>query len=151
MEDAVDIGDDALDPGHVGEIGAIDLLPGSGCPKGGPLGQSQDRIDPLQALAQRPADASARARDQYSMHFPPPVLSDPLPGGSCHAAWSCCNRRLGWFIFCQANCQTMTPETRPEDPGRGSGTIGSKVRQRSNTENRATAAGCRQERGPKNR
>ena len=86
MYDAVDISDDAFDCGKLGKLGVFDLLSGSRCRERDMIGEPQDRIDALQSLAQRAADAPAGTRNQHSMHPIPPVLSNPLPGsGSCHA------------------------------------------------------------------
>src|SRR6516165_12448492 len=72
MDDAVNISDDPLDLLSVIELGITDFLPGSRCPERDTLGEPQNRIGPSQALAQRPADAPARACDQHSMHSLPP-------------------------------------------------------------------------------
>src|SRR5215469_3329399 len=52
MYDAINVGDDAFDCGQVGKLGVIDLLSGSRCRERDTIGESQDRIDTLQSLAQ---------------------------------------------------------------------------------------------------
>ena len=52
MDDAVDAGDHSLDRRHVGEFGAVDLLPFAGRRQRDPIGKPQDRIDATQSLAQ---------------------------------------------------------------------------------------------------
>src|ERR1700693_3065368 len=79
MDNAVDPGDHALDRGHIGDVGLVDLLAtlvlGAGRRDRHPVRYPQHRIDAAQRLSQRPADATARAGDQHSLHpaFPPSV------------------------------------------------------------------------------